>query len=171
MGPRQNASPTLNINNNNTYPGGQLYIFTHLPTISISDEKFDVILTSETIYNPDNYEILHDVILKLLAPHGVCYLAGKSVYFGVGGSMWAFREFVQSQNKLNVELCFSTTTGKRTFHHNDIYTQRRTILYRILTGLSSILDLEGHGCPSGYYAGLTNLTSLVRFPSPKRNFS
>jgi len=26
--------------------------------------------------------------------------------------------------------------------------------------------LEGPGCPSGYDAGLTNQTSLVRFPSP-----
>jgi len=29
---------------------------------------------------------------------------------------------------------------------------------------------KGLGCPSGYVAGLTNQTSLVRFPSPL-NFS
>jgi len=29
---------------------------------------------------------------------------------------------------------------------------------------------EGPGCPSGYDAGLTNQTSLVRFPSPLNFF-
>jgi len=45
-----------------------------------------------------------------------------------------------------------------------------------VTSLSSKLDREyicsrkGLGCPSGYDAGLTNQTSLVRFSSPL-NFS
>jgi len=29
-----------------------------------------------------------------------------------------------------------------------------------------LVGIEGPGCPSGYDAGLTNQTSLVRFPSP-----
>ena len=54
----------------------------------------DLILTSETIYNPANYESLHNLIFKALAPDGVCLLGAKRFYYGVGGSSEEFIEFV-----------------------------------------------------------------------------
>lgn len=61
--------------------------------------KYDVIVTSETTYNPDYYSALHNVFQKLLATDGIVYLASKSHYFGVGGGVHLFETFVK-ENKL-----------------------------------------------------------------------
>nr|XP_048715571.1 histidine protein methyltransferase 1 homolog [Caretta caretta] len=60
--------------------------------------KYDLILTSETIYNPDNYSALHDTISKLLDKNGRVYLASKSHYFGVGGGVHIFEKFIEERN-------------------------------------------------------------------------
>lgn len=60
-------------------------------TKTIADEKFDVILTSETIYNVDNYSKIIRVLEEKLKAGGVCYLAAKQHYFGVGGSVGQFK--------------------------------------------------------------------------------
>lgn len=58
--------------------------------------KFDYILTSETIYNPNNYGKLMNVFKTKLKSDGVIYLAAKTVYFGVGGSV---KQFIDTLNK------------------------------------------------------------------------
>ncbi|KAM8975990.1 histidine protein methyltransferase 1 homolog [Pelodytes ibericus] len=58
-------------------------------------QKYDIILTSETIYNPTYYNALHDVFQHLLAKNGTVYLAAKSHYFGVGGGVHLFEKFVK----------------------------------------------------------------------------
>ncbi|NWU64796.1 MET18 methyltransferase, partial [Pterocles burchelli] len=60
--------------------------------------KYDVILTSETIYNPDYYSALHDTLAQLLGKNGRVYLASKSHYFGVGGGIYLFEEFIEERN-------------------------------------------------------------------------
>ncbi|NWS75800.1 MET18 methyltransferase, partial [Crotophaga sulcirostris] len=60
--------------------------------------KYDVILTSETVYNPDYYSALHDVLAALLAKNGCVYLASKAHYFGVGGGIYLFEKFVAERN-------------------------------------------------------------------------
>lgn len=67
-----------------------------LPLMVSSDTapKYDIILTSETIYNTAYYAALHQVLHKLLDPDGVIYLATKSHYFGVGGGFLLFQKFV-----------------------------------------------------------------------------
>ncbi|NXX56090.1 MET18 methyltransferase, partial [Scopus umbretta] len=60
--------------------------------------KYDVILTSETIYNPDYYSALHDTLAQLLDKNGRVYLAGKAHYFGVGGGIHLFEKFVVERN-------------------------------------------------------------------------
>lgn len=52
--------------------------------------QFDLMLTSETIYNTDYYSKLCNLIARFLKPGGVCLLATKRFYFGVGGGMRAF---------------------------------------------------------------------------------
>ncbi|KFU98759.1 Histidine protein methyltransferase 1, partial [Pterocles gutturalis] len=59
--------------------------------------KYDVILTSETIYNPDYYSALHDTLAQLLNKNGRVYLASKSLYFGVGGGIYLFEEFIEER--------------------------------------------------------------------------
>ncbi|XP_008823119.1 histidine protein methyltransferase 1 homolog [Nannospalax galili] len=60
--------------------------------------KYDLILTSETIYNPDYYSTLHQTFLRLLGKKGRVLLASKAHYFGVGGGVHLFRKFVEEKD-------------------------------------------------------------------------
>ncbi|XP_067388665.1 histidine protein methyltransferase 1 homolog [Emydura macquarii macquarii] len=60
--------------------------------------KYDLILTSETIYNPEYYSALHDTVSKLLNKNGRIYLASKVHYFGVGGGVHIFEKFIEERN-------------------------------------------------------------------------
>ncbi|XP_030628272.1 histidine protein methyltransferase 1 homolog [Chanos chanos] len=60
--------------------------------------KYDIIFTSETIYNTEYYPSLHNVFQKLLADDGIVYLASKSHYFGVGGGLHLFQTFVEQKD-------------------------------------------------------------------------
>ncbi|EDM09367.1 similar to 2810422O20Rik protein, isoform CRA_a [Rattus norvegicus] len=59
--------------------------------------KYDLILTSETIYNPDYYSTLHETLLRLLSRNGRVLLASKAHYFGVGGGVHLFQKFVEEK--------------------------------------------------------------------------
>lgn len=58
---------------------------------------YDVILTSETIYQPKAYFKLHELFKNSLKPDGVIILAAKSYYFGVGGSIGEFLCFIDKE--------------------------------------------------------------------------
>ncbi|NWR74662.1 MET18 methyltransferase, partial [Centropus unirufus] len=60
--------------------------------------KYDMILTSETIYNVDYYSALHDTLAELLDKNGRVYLASKAHYFGVGGGIYLFEKFIEERN-------------------------------------------------------------------------
>ena len=59
--------------------------------------KYDVILTSETIYEEENYKSLHDILKHLLADDGFVLLAAKSYYFGVGGNVQSWIDYVEER--------------------------------------------------------------------------
>lgn len=61
-------------------------------------EKYDLILTSETIYNPDYYSTLHQTLHSLLDKNGRVLLASKAHYFGVGGGIHLFQKFVEERD-------------------------------------------------------------------------
>lgn len=64
------------------------------------DESFDFILTSETIYNVQNYEKIIKVLKTKLKPNtGICFLAAKAHYFGVGGSLRHFESILVDKCK------------------------------------------------------------------------
>lgn len=65
--------------------------------------KYDLILTSETIYNTAYYPALHDTLHQLLAPDGLVYLATKSHYFGVGGGLHLFETFVKQRGTFSMD--------------------------------------------------------------------
>lgn len=60
--------------------------------------KYDLIMTSETIYNADYYPALHEVFHRLLDQGGLVYLATKAHYFGVGGGLYLFQNFVEQKD-------------------------------------------------------------------------
>ncbi|XP_072504791.1 histidine protein methyltransferase 1 homolog [Notamacropus eugenii] len=60
--------------------------------------KYDVILTSETIYNPSYYSAFHQTLANLLDENGQVLLASKAHYFGVGGGVHLFQKFIEERN-------------------------------------------------------------------------
>lgn len=73
--------------------------------------KYDIIFTSETIYNPAYYPVLHKTLDKLLAPDGLVYLATKSHYFGVGGGLHLFETFVEQRGIFSVDHLWDGKEG------------------------------------------------------------
>lgn len=70
--------------------------WSHYAKLTENLEKYDIILTSETIYNMENQQKLLDTFRKRLKSDGIVLLAAKSHYFGVGGGLEQFVEFVKS---------------------------------------------------------------------------
>ncbi|CAF0866503.1 unnamed protein product [Rotaria sordida] len=60
----------------------------------IPSKYYDIILTSETIYNIGNYEKLVKLFDHTLKSQGIIYLAAKVYYFGVQGGIRQFEEFI-----------------------------------------------------------------------------
>lgn len=71
--------------------------------------KYDVILTSETIYNPENQQKLLQLMKSILKPNGKIYLAAKTCYFGVGGGTRQFEEEVIKGGVFVIEVCQTLT--------------------------------------------------------------
>ncbi|NXM24078.1 MET18 methyltransferase, partial [Oxyruncus cristatus] len=73
--------------------------------------KYDIILTSETIYNPDNYSALHDTLAQLLDRNGRVYLGSKVHYFGVGGGIYLFQKFIEERNVFRTTIIKTIDQG------------------------------------------------------------
>lgn len=73
--------------------------------------KYDIIFTSETIYNTAYYPALHETLHKLLAPDGLVYLATKSHYFGVGGGLHLFETFVEQRGIFSLDHLWDGEEG------------------------------------------------------------
>merc|ERR1712029_748347 len=61
--------------------------------------SFDLILTSETIYNTDHYDHLMEVFDNCLTANGVVWLAAKVHYFEVGGGIRQFEASLEKAGK------------------------------------------------------------------------
>lgn len=75
---------------------------------------FDLILTSETIYDIDGYPRLHDMLASALAkptassnssssPIPMALVAAKSIYFGLSGSVLSFMQYVHHRGVFDAE--------------------------------------------------------------------
>jgi len=64
----------------------------------VGDIKYDVILTSDTLYAVDSYNKLYFLIKNHIKEGGVAYVAAKKYYFGVGGSTHQFVQVVKNHN-------------------------------------------------------------------------
>ncbi|CAL1287898.1 unnamed protein product [Larinioides sclopetarius] len=72
---------------------------------------YDVIITSETIYERSNQRKLLNLMKAALKPEGVVYLASKVHYFGVGGGIADFEELLKEDGTFNFSTVFKTTEG------------------------------------------------------------
>lgn len=69
-------------------------------------DRYDLILTSETIYSLDSQPKLLSVLKQVsTASTGVVYVAAKTFYFGVGGGVDSFRQLVQGDGTFTVSQC------------------------------------------------------------------
>ncbi|KAL4473180.1 hypothetical protein ABPG72_015561 [Tetrahymena utriculariae] len=68
------------------------------------ENQFDLLMLSEVIYNQANYEKVTNLIYKLMKPNGICLLANKLYYFGVGGSMPEFKQYLQTNHSGKLQL-------------------------------------------------------------------
>lgn len=69
-----------------------------------NDTKYDVILTSETIYNTENYCKILNVFKTKLKSDGVAFVAAKTYYFGVGGGCRDFEKLIKDDGILESEI-------------------------------------------------------------------
>ncbi|XP_037127695.1 histidine protein methyltransferase 1 homolog [Syngnathus acus] len=90
---------------------GDWRTFLILASSQVPPLKYDIILTSETIYNTAYYPALHDTFQRLLAPRGQVYLATKSHYFGVGGGLHLFETFVEERGVFAVNRLWDSQDG------------------------------------------------------------
>ena len=70
--------------------------------------SYDLILTSETIYNTSHYETIIDIFDFCLSPSGVILLAAKVNYFGVGGGLRQFEDSLNSRNNQRPRWSYKT---------------------------------------------------------------
>lgn len=72
--------------------------------------KYDIVLTSETIYSIDSQPKLIELIKKHIKPcTGKVFVAAKSHYFGVGGSMDAFKTLIKNDGFFKCTSCMTVT--------------------------------------------------------------
>ncbi|KAF9331457.1 Histidine protein methyltransferase 1 [Podila minutissima] len=72
-----------------------------------SDDKYDLILTSETIYAEDSHMKLYNTIKNSLKQGGKALVAAKTFYFGVGGDVLSFRRLIEKDGTFDVKVVFS----------------------------------------------------------------
>lgn len=60
----------------------------------LPSKYYDLLLTSETIYNTSNYGRLVRLFDHCLKSNGIIYLAAKVYYFGVQGGIRQFEEYL-----------------------------------------------------------------------------
>lgn len=71
-------------------------------------EKYDLILTSETIYAEESHPKLYATIKNSLKRNGGrALVAAKTFYFGVGGDILSFRQLIEKDGVFDVKVVFS----------------------------------------------------------------
>ena len=76
-----------------------------------NEESFDLILSSETIYNVEYYPKLLRLLKEHLSPNGVAYFAAKTHYFGVGGGTLDFLQFLRDHSNFFVNSIVTNHEG------------------------------------------------------------
>uniref|UniRef100_T1J8C9 protein-histidine N-methyltransferase n=1 Tax=Strigamia maritima TaxID=126957 RepID=T1J8C9_STRMM len=96
------------------YAGDWLSFLNHLTKRRKEETKYDIILTSETIYNPQYHKHLYNLMRSVIKPDGVAwirYLAAKAYYFGLGGGIQQFTQMVRQDGFFDSRTVWSTDEG------------------------------------------------------------
>lgn len=80
-------------------------------TSSPADRLYDFILTSETIYNPQNQQKLLKCFCDKLKPDGRVFVAAKTYYFGVGGGLRQFEDLIRKDGKFHFKSLWLSNEG------------------------------------------------------------
>lgn len=75
--------------------------------------SYDIILTSETIYNINMQHWLYELIKYCLKPGGVVFIAAKTYYFGVGGGTEQFANIVLKDGMFDIRTVCTHSNGVR----------------------------------------------------------
>ncbi|VDL99574.1 unnamed protein product [Schistocephalus solidus] len=80
---------------------------------TLPDLRFDLILTAETIYRPELYTKLHEVLDVALArnPDSSIIMANKLSYYGIGGNIYDFVKFVEERGAFSLSMKQLTDSG------------------------------------------------------------
>ncbi|XP_055540658.1 histidine protein methyltransferase 1 homolog [Wyeomyia smithii] len=78
-----------------------------------TQELYDIILTSETIYDTRNYGKLINLLKSKLKRNGVVLLAAKTYYFGVGGGLRQFEQALEADGMLGHRVAWECDNGVR----------------------------------------------------------
>mmetsp|Transcript_19507 Transcript_19507/g.47638 ORF Transcript_19507/g.47638 Transcript_19507/m.47638 type:complete len:323 (-) Transcript_19507:150-1118(-) len=65
--------------------------------------KFDIILASDTVYQPESTESFLLTVKGLLRKNGECFLATQRYYFGLGGGIFKLREIARRVGGLTLD--------------------------------------------------------------------
>jgi len=77
----------------------------------LESNSYDLILTSETIYNEKSYPALHQAMDTFLKHDGRVLLSAKNYYFGLDASLPTFVDFVNSRKVFNVKFVWSSSSS------------------------------------------------------------
>ncbi|KAF9146972.1 Histidine protein methyltransferase 1 [Linnemannia schmuckeri] len=72
-----------------------------------NEDKYDLILTSETIYAEESHQKLYATIKNSLKRGGKALVAAKTFYFGVGGDILSFRRLIEQDGVFDIKVVFS----------------------------------------------------------------
>ncbi|KAI5813069.1 hypothetical protein BZA77DRAFT_322318 [Pyronema omphalodes] len=75
-----------------------------LKETTTGDGKFDLVLGSETIYEPETAGRFTDVVLEALGQNAKALVAAKKIYFGVGGGVDDFVKDVEGRGGFECRL-------------------------------------------------------------------
>ncbi|XP_003382692.1 PREDICTED: histidine protein methyltransferase 1 homolog [Amphimedon queenslandica] len=73
--------------------------------------QYDIILTSETIYNSSSHAELLNVLYRHLDKRGFILVAAKTHYFGVGGTLGMFTKLIAQDEVLSHDIVQETATS------------------------------------------------------------
>ncbi|KAI9201906.1 uncharacterized protein BJ171DRAFT_197463 [Polychytrium aggregatum] len=72
----------------------------------VPSQKYDIVLTSETIYAAESHRKLYNLIYRTLSRTGKALVAAKDVYFGCSGSLFDFLQLVQKEGHFRATSVF-----------------------------------------------------------------
>lgn len=67
-----------------------------------STQRYHLIMMSETLYNSESYNHLHNILSRYLLEEGTIIVASKNTYFGCSGDLQTWLDFVATQNVFHV---------------------------------------------------------------------